>query len=162
VIYCDPPYIGQFDLYTGKRFGPDAYQTLHDALQAAWLRGAVVVIQSSAHEDAALPYARWCRVFCTPIRRRIKQAKGYTGSGLYDWEMMLVSQSRQVKLFKDEREDTPEHRCFFGLYPRGEEAIWHEQTNSWERWPPLQEYPYEMGPSALSNPKHNEDQMALF
>lgn len=161
VVYCDPPYIGQFDSYTSSPFGAEGYQQLHDSLHEAWERGAVTVVHSVAEPHFAAPYQTWCRVLCHPCLRRVQPKKVHTA-----WEMIIVSQPRQIGLFDDKPQAAPDLSLVrpedFMLRGRGDEARWNDTTSSWEHWPPHEASPCPTEHTGPSKEKPSATQMGLW
>lgn len=157
VIYCDPPYVGQFTSYTKESFGLREQKLLAKKLREACTRGAVVVVQSLADHEFASLFADWSRVLLYRVRRVFKRGRGISEKEIYDWEMTIISLPRHLSLLDEKKQEDV-------LLEEGilEEAEWNVTTQSWEVWQPHQESILEAENTEDLKTSQSKMQMGLF
>jgi len=106
LIYCDPPYVDQFDKYTKTPMGVGGHNDLVDALNSAWRRGAKVVVHGSSSMHPG--FRDWMRAYSRKVDRKI--AGGNKREKKEEW--ILISQPKQINLFEDPKVE--EILCNFG------------------------------------------------
>lgn len=121
VVYCDPPYNGQFTQYTKQGFSWEQQQILAMELKEAWRRGAHVIVHGPCCFDIASLYRGWCKVYITPTRRIVSG-----GNGQVVGEMIILSQPKQRSLWE-------EHNSITKFFEDGGYVEFKEESTKEER-----------------------------
>lgn len=58
-VFLDPPYLDQFDSYTGQKFGVSEHHKLYRAVEDARLRGVMVMVTTNDHPHLRSLYKKY-------------------------------------------------------------------------------------------------------